>query len=114
MLFRSGHSAYIDYLLTLGTVGLLAYVLGLVLGIVRAFRCYRLSQRCDYAFCGAVLVFGAIDGVFESGIADPSLLMFLWMVILIRLAFAPLQPHLQVSEECRSNLDLVGTAPTLL
>jgi O-antigen ligase len=109
----SSHSAYIDYLLTLGTVGLLAYILGLVFGTVRAFSCYRLSQRCDYAFCGAVLVFCAIDGVFESGIGDPSLLMFLWMVILIRLAFVPLQPHLQVSEECRSSLDHAGTAPAL-
>jgi exopolysaccharide production protein ExoQ len=108
----NGHSAYIDYLLTLGAVGLLAYILGLVFGIVRAFRCYKLSQSSDYAFCGAILVFCTIDSVFESGIADPSLLMFLWMVILIWLGFVPLQPHLRVSDTSSSTLGQAVTAST--
>jgi len=101
----NGHSAYIDYLLTLGAVGLLAYVLSLVLGIRRAFRCYQVTRSPDYAFCGSILVFCTIDSVFESGIADPSLLMFLWMVVIIWLAFVPLREPFPVSEGNPSSLN---------
>jgi exopolysaccharide production protein ExoQ len=95
----SSHSTYIDYLLTLGTVGLAAYVLALVFGIARAFRWFRVSQCSAYAFCGAVLVFCAIDGLFESGIGGASLLMFLWMVILVRLALLPFELTFRMGSE---------------
>ena len=95
----SSHSTYIDYLLTLGTVGLAAYVLALVFGIARSFQWFRLSQGSAYAFCGAVLVFCAIDGLFESGIGGASLLMFLWMVILVRLAFLPFELNVRMRSE---------------
>jgi O-antigen ligase len=95
----SSHSTYIDYLLTLGIVGLAAYVFALVFGIARAFQWFRLSQCSVYAFCGAVLVFCAIDGLFESGIGGASLLMFLWMVVLVRLAFLPFELNFQMGSE---------------
>lgn len=82
-----GHSAYIDYLLTLGTVGLVAYTLLLFAGIGRALRIHRLSYNSVFAFCGALLVFCALDGLLESAIGEGSLLMFLCMVVLTRLAF---------------------------
>jgi O-antigen ligase len=84
-----GHSAYVDYLLTLGTVGLVAYTFLLVAGIKRAFRFHRLSQNPAFAFCGVLLVFCALDGLLESATLNGSLLMFLWMVVLARLAFVP-------------------------
>ncbi len=80
-----GHSAYIDYLLTLGTVGLVAYTLLLFAGIRRAFRFHRLSRNSAFAFCGAFLVFCALDGFFESAIGEASILLFLCMVVLARL-----------------------------
>jgi O-antigen ligase len=84
----SGHSAYIDYLLTLGEIGLVAYSLLLVGGIWRAFRFYLLSRNAAYAFCGAFLVFCALDGILDSNITMAgALLMFLWLVVLTRLAF---------------------------
>jgi O-antigen ligase len=95
----SSHSTYIDYLLTLGTVGLLAYVLALLLGIGRAFRWFRVSRNSAYAFCGAVLVFCTIDGLFESGVGGASLLMFLWMVVLVRLAFLPFELSFRVGSD---------------
>jgi exopolysaccharide production protein ExoQ len=81
-----GHSTYIDYLLTLGTVGLVAYTLLLLAGIGRAFRFHRLSQNSAFAFCGALLVFCALDGFLESAIGEGSILLFLCMVVLARLA----------------------------
>jgi exopolysaccharide production protein ExoQ len=109
----NSHSAYIDYLLMLGSVGLLAYILILVLGILRAFRCFRLSRSPVYAFCAAVLIFAAIDGLFESEITVGSLLMFLWMLILIRLAFVPLRWNPRLVAEARSNVDRARATHTI-
>jgi exopolysaccharide production protein ExoQ len=81
------HSAYLDYLLTLGAVGLLVYTLLLFAGIRRAFRFQNLSHNSAFAFCGALLVFCALDGLLESAVIWPSLLLFLGMVVLVRLAF---------------------------
>jgi exopolysaccharide production protein ExoQ len=80
------HSAYLDYLLALGAVGLVAYALVLVAGIRRAFRFQRLSRNPAFAFCGALLVFAASVGFLESAPAEPSLLMFLSIAVLARLA----------------------------
>jgi exopolysaccharide production protein ExoQ len=80
------HSAYFDSLLNLGTVGLFGYALSLAAGIKRAFRFKRLSRNSTFAFCGAFLVFCALDGLLESCIIAPGLLMFLGIVVLIQLA----------------------------
>ena len=80
------HSAYFDWVLTLGIVGLFGYVLLLLIGIGRAFYFQRLFQNPAFAFCGSLLVFCALIGFLESGAADPSLSMFLCMVVLTGLA----------------------------
>lgn len=80
-------STYIDCLLTLGEVGLVGYVLFLFAGIRRAFQLRRLSQNSAFAFCGALLMFCALDGLLESRVMTPSFLMFLFMVVLAQLAF---------------------------
>jgi exopolysaccharide production protein ExoQ len=82
----NSHSAYLDYLLTLGLVGMAAYALLLFTGIKRAFRFHKLSKNSDYAFCAAILVFCAMNGFLESITADPSLPMFLILIVLIELA----------------------------
>jgi exopolysaccharide production protein ExoQ len=92
----NGHSAYIDYLLALGTVGLLAYTSLLMAGIWRAFRFYKFSRNSVFAFCGALLVFCVLDGFLESEIVERSLLMFLLMVVLARLAFVLPQQDLLI------------------
>jgi len=83
----NSHSAYLDYLLTLGAVGLVMYTFLLVAGIGRAFRFKRLFHDSTFAFCGALLVFCAVDGFLESAAIEPSLLMFLTCVVLASLAF---------------------------
>jgi exopolysaccharide production protein ExoQ len=108
----NGHSAYIDFLLMLGVLGLIAFVLILVFGISYAFRAFRFSQRPAFAFCGVVLVFCAMDGLFESDINEGSLLMFVSTIILVRLAFVPLYRTLRTSSEIPSSsqMDLVAHA----
>jgi exopolysaccharide production protein ExoQ len=87
----NGHSTYVDYLLTLGAVGLAAYS-GLLLAAIRdAFRCHKRSHDPAFAFCGALLVFCAVHGFLESGSAERGILKFLCMVVLVRLAFEPPQ-----------------------
>lgn len=83
----NGHSAYVDYLLTLGEVGLVAYALMLLAGIKRAFNLYKLSRNPAFAFCGALLVFCVLDGFLEAEITEGGLLTFLCMVVLVKLAF---------------------------
>jgi exopolysaccharide production protein ExoQ len=81
------HSAYLDYFLSLGAVGLFAYLLLLCAGIRRAFRFNRLSHNSAFAFFGAFLVFCALNGLLESGVVNPSLPMFLSTAVLAQLAF---------------------------
>jgi exopolysaccharide production protein ExoQ len=84
------HSAYLDYFLNLGAVGLFAYLLLLSAGIRRAFRFHSLSHNSAFAFFGAFLVFCALNGLLESGVANPSLPMFLSTVVLAQLALVRL------------------------
>jgi exopolysaccharide production protein ExoQ len=83
----NSHLAYLDYLLTIGAVGLVTYVLLLFAGIGRAFRFHRLSRNSAFAFCAAFLVFCALDGLLESATMQTSLPMFLIIVVLAQLAF---------------------------
>ncbi|MGA7795567.1 MAG: O-antigen ligase family protein [Candidatus Acidiferrales bacterium] len=83
------HSTYLDYLLTLGAVGLIAYVLILFAGIKRAFQFHKLSRNSAFAFCGALLVFCALDGLLESGTGEASLLLFVSVIVLTLLATVP-------------------------
>lgn len=83
----NSHSAYLDYFLTLGAVGMVAYAVLLIGGIRRAFRFHKLSQNSAFAFCGALLVFCALHGFLESAVVYPSHLMLLVVVLLTQLAF---------------------------
>ena len=92
----NSHSAYLEYLLGLGAVGLVAYTLLLCVGIRRAFRFRRLSRNSAFAFCGALLVYAASVGLLEATPAELTLLMFLSMVVLVQLAFV-CRPELTTS-----------------
>jgi exopolysaccharide production protein ExoQ len=89
----NSHSTYIEYLVTLGPVGLAAYSLLLFAGIRGAFRAHRLSHNCAFAFCGALLVLCTVNGFLEVVITEGSPLMFPFIVVLAFLAFSPLQQY---------------------
>ena len=82
------HSAYVDCLLQVGLVGLFVYILALFVSVRRAFRLHQFSPHSAFAFCGAMLLFCAVDGLLESVVITPTFLMFLCMVAVTRLAFA--------------------------
>lgn len=96
------HSAYLDCLVTLGTVGLLFYIFILCAGIIRAFRLHYLSRNQAFAFCGATLLFCALEGTLESAVFEPSLLMFLLGVILARLGCVSHAQRLPESSHTRN------------
>lgn len=96
----NSHLAYLDYLLTLGAVGMVTYTLLLFTGIRRAFRFYALSQNFAFAFCAAFLVFCALDGLLESATMETSLPMFLITVVLAKFAFVRLD--LSIGENGRT------------
>jgi O-antigen ligase len=109
----NSHSAYVDYLLGLGGVGLSLFILILFFGIFAAFRAFRSSRRPVFAFGGVVLVFCAMDGLFESDITEGSQLMFVCAVILIRLAFVPVQRNLRIGSPSRFGSGTEIAAQTL-
>lgn len=84
----AGHSAYVDCILDLGAVGLAAYVLVLLGGIVRSFTFHKAQGAPYFAFSGSLLIFCLADGLLESAMLEGTFLMFLSMTVLVRIAFA--------------------------
>jgi exopolysaccharide production protein ExoQ len=84
----SAHSAFLECMLSLGLVGLIAYVLVLLGAMGRSFVLYRSTRACGFAFTVAFLIFCAGDGFLESIIIDLALPAFLSMILLTKLAFA--------------------------
>jgi exopolysaccharide production protein ExoQ len=82
-----GHSAYLDCLLNLGVVGLLAFVCALLGGVARSFAIHRASQAPAFAFSGAFLIFCVTHGLLESAILLSTLPIFLIASVLIELGF---------------------------
>jgi O-antigen ligase len=83
----NSHSTYLDYLLTLGAVGLIAYALSLFCGIRVALRVHRLTHHPAFAFIGALLIFCAGNGLLESALIDSPSLTFVSALALIYLGF---------------------------
>ena len=52
-------------------------------------HCSMAQENKDIPFLTGILIFGAIDGFFESSIGEGSLLMFLCIIVLVWLAFTP-------------------------
>lgn len=96
-LVPDGHSAYIDNLLGLGAVGFILYWLSLIAGSWRVFSVTRLTQRPEFAYCRAVMVFCILQGFLESDMYVGSFLMFLCMVILCRFAFVPVSSDWKIA-----------------
>jgi O-antigen ligase len=95
----ASHSAYLDCLLSLGSVGFLTYALVLITGLSRAFRLYRLSHNPVFAFCGALVVFIMVDGVLDSIVLGTSLIIFIFMTALVRLAVLPSSDAVTLGQE---------------
>jgi exopolysaccharide production protein ExoQ len=104
------HSAYVDYLLMLGAVGLILYLLCLFAGLWRVLGFYRLTRDPHLAFLAGLLIFCIVNGFSESAIAEGSLLTFLSLIVLMRLAFVPLEETRRIAAESRSRHEEVCPA----
>jgi exopolysaccharide production protein ExoQ len=89
------HDAYIQCLLDLGAIGLAAYLLAMLGGLVRSFASYKTTRAPEFAFSAAFLVFCLANGVLESAIVVSMFLTFIIMAVLIKLGFrsSVAQPH---------------------
>lgn len=89
----NAHSAYIDLLLALGLVGLLAYLLVLSLGIRKAHVLYKENRSSGHGFIYMMLFFSILHGLTESGIAEfSSLSSFVLIWALLLLSVRPSDP----------------------
>jgi exopolysaccharide production protein ExoQ len=94
-----GHSTYVDYVLTLGAVGIILNGLCLAAGLGRAFSFFRRTRDPYFAFLAAILVFCVVDGFLESAAGEVSPLACLSIIALIRLAFVPLGQTAETATE---------------
>lgn len=81
------HNAYIEITLGLGLIGLMTYLLMIICSIKQLFSRYKSNQTIDYLFIGLLLIFCSINGIFESSIFFPGMLMFLNLYIFMHLGF---------------------------
>jgi O-antigen ligase len=94
-----GHSTYVDYVLTLGAVGIILNGLCLAAGLGRAFSFFRRTRDPYFAFLAGILVFCVVDGLLESAAGEVSPLLCLSIIALIRLAFVPLRQTAESASE---------------
>lgn len=98
------HNAYLDVLLELGPIGLLAFLGILFFGIRRAFEAYEVTGSSAYSYIAILLVFFVLNGWLESNIVQRTQGGFLAMLALSHLAIKPVraggaQRHQPVSDE---------------
>lgn len=88
-------SSYLEIALSLGLVGMIAYILMFIVGIRRSFVYYKVHLDSGYVFLGVLLIFCVLDGLLESGfsITSPGLLTFLMWVALVHLGFLTPDKH---------------------
>ncbi|NIA14600.1 MAG: hypothetical protein GWP08_11020 [Nitrospiraceae bacterium] len=82
-----GHNIYVDVMLQLGPVGLVAFVLVMLLGIRRSLVYHRATGDATYAFLGSVLVFCVLIGVLESVMLVRMTFTFIAITVVVYLAF---------------------------
>jgi len=83
----SAHSVYLETVLRVGLVGAGLLVLVVAIGVCRAAVQYRKTGDAGDGFLFALLVYGVVSGVAESGFVAPSFLTLVAGCGLVQLAF---------------------------
>ena len=86
-LIGESHNAYLEIALQLGLIGAMMYVWLLLGGFIRAFHYYNITKNAAYLFIILLLVFCIFNGLLESGVIFPGMLMFLCFSTLMYLGF---------------------------
>ncbi|HRI87316.1 MAG TPA: O-antigen ligase family protein [Candidatus Hydrogenedentes bacterium] len=76
------HSVFLEVLLGLGVIGLIAYSLIQFIGIAVAARYFRVTLDPHFAFLGGLLVLGVIGGFSESTLLVPTMQTFVQFITL--------------------------------
>jgi O-antigen ligase len=87
---REAHNAYLEIVLWLGVAGLTLLLINVAAGLSASVRQWRLSRDSVLLVPAGMLVFALINAGFESGMVVMSLVPFLLVCMLMRLAlFCP-------------------------
>jgi O-antigen ligase len=89
----SAHSVYLEMVLGVGLIGVLALVLTAVTGLGRAVRQYWATRDGGDALVLALLAYGVVDGLSESDYILPSFMTFIAGCGVCRLAFFAREPE---------------------
>ena len=82
----SSHSVYLEALLSVGLVGLALLLLSVGSAAIRSYSLWIRTSDIGFAFAAALFVYGAIDGVMESGFFAPSFVTWIAGCCLVRLS----------------------------
>jgi O-antigen ligase len=82
------HSVYLDVALSLGLLGLLAFVIVLITALNRARWAFQLSHDVGYGFLYAFILFFTLHGLLESNFVRPGYAAFMFLAVLASIAYS--------------------------
>jgi O-antigen ligase len=82
------HSGYVNLLLGVGIIGLLAYIVILILGFIRSISVYKRLRKIEYIFAGSSIIFLIMNIIVVGSQLDPYITSFVHMVIIAKLGFS--------------------------
>ncbi len=94
---REAHNSYLEAILSIGMIGLLAALFLGLLGLLRASHFAIATKHPGYAFLVALIFFGVLNGLTESSMMDLSFYTYLLASGLFYLALNPVDDAKPVS-----------------
>jgi O-antigen ligase len=95
------HSVFLEVLLGLGLVGLLAYTVIQFIGMARAAQYFHATQDPHYAFLGGLLLLGVVGGLSESTLLVPTMQTFVQFITLAYFGFVTAPEAVQARARIR-------------
>lgn len=83
---REAHNAYIDSTLSVGLIGTVLGLLAVLAAIIRAGRLHHRTGDAGAGFIFALLIFGLINGLTESGMTMPMFIPFIAVTGILQIA----------------------------
>ncbi len=83
----SAHNGYIDLILGVGVVGAGAFIIAMILAIVKAGALSMEFASSDYAIACAILIYILLSNLFESVLLLPHMATFFLYTLLLKIGF---------------------------
>jgi exopolysaccharide production protein ExoQ len=84
---REAHNAFIDGALSVGLIGVAAFLAIVTASLFRAAKAYRQTADAGFALTVCLLAFGLVDACLESGMMSPNLFTLIAGSGVVQLAF---------------------------